>query len=41
VDRLVSEIDQLGQEMVNAIASDGWREKRDKKPAKTVKPKAA
>lgn len=37
VDKLVSEIDLLGQDMVNSIASDGWREKRDKKPAKPVK----
>ncbi len=38
VDKLVSEIDLLGQDMVNSISSDGWREKREKKPAKTVKP---
>lgn len=30
VDRLVMEIDTVGQEVVNAIASDGWK---DRKPA--------
>ncbi|TWT34161.1 MotA/TolQ/ExbB proton channel family protein [Blastopirellula retiformator] len=28
VDRLVMEIDSLGQDVVNAIASDGWKERR-------------
>lgn len=42
VDRLVSEIDLRGQDMVNGIASDGWREKREKKapsskPSRTEK----
>ena len=41
VDRLVMEIDGLGQDVVNAIASDGWREKSEKKPAKVVRAKAA
>lgn len=40
-DRLVSEIDLHGQDMVHAISSDGWRDKRDKKSTKTPKPKAA
>ena len=37
VDRLVMEIDELGEEVVNAIASDGWREPV-KKPTKDKKP---
>ncbi len=41
VDRLVMEIDALGQDVVNAIAADGWREKSDKKASKTVRSKAA
>jgi biopolymer transport protein ExbB len=32
VDRLVIEIDALGQQMVNAIASDGWKKKKPKAP---------
>jgi biopolymer transport protein ExbB len=30
VDRLVIDIDALGQQMVNAIASDGWKKKKPK-----------
>lgn len=32
VDRLVIEIDVLGQRVVNAIASDGWKEQPKRKP---------
>ena len=32
VDRLVIEIDALGQQMVNSIASDGWKKKKTKHP---------
>ncbi|PHS01312.1 MAG: biopolymer transporter ExbB [Blastopirellula sp.] len=28
VDRMIMEIDSLGQELVNSIASDGWKEKK-------------
>jgi biopolymer transport protein ExbB len=31
VDRLVMEIDRYGQDVVNAIAVDGWKEKKTKK----------
>ena len=45
VDRLVMEIDVLGEDVVNAIAADGWREpatkKSEPKTPKTVRPKAA
>jgi biopolymer transport protein ExbB len=42
VDRLVIEIDAWGQEVVNAIASDGWRGgKQETKSAKPVRAKAA
>jgi biopolymer transport protein ExbB len=44
VDRLVMDIDALAQDVVNAIACDGWREtspQRAKKPEKTVRAKAA
>jgi biopolymer transport protein ExbB len=41
VDRLVMDIDALGQDVVNAIASDGWREKSEQKPAKIARAKAA
>jgi biopolymer transport protein ExbB len=41
VDRLIMEIDALGQQVINAIASDGWCEKAEKKPAKAVRPRAA
>ena len=34
VDKLVVEIDKWGQDLVNAIASDGWREKPKRKPKK-------
>ncbi|MCA9212114.1 MAG: hypothetical protein KDB27_03540, partial [Planctomycetales bacterium] len=34
VDRLIIDIDAAGQEVVNAIASDGWKEKP--KPRKKV-----
>ena len=36
VDRLVIEIDMLGQEVVTAIASDAWRAKPKRKPAKAA-----
>ena len=35
VDRLIIDIDAAGQDVVNAIASDGWKEKPKKKPTKT------
>lgn len=35
VDRLVIEIDAIGQEVVNAIASDGWKRQADIKSAKS------
>lgn len=38
VDRLVMEIDTVGQEVVNAIASDGWK---DRKPATKKSPRPA
>jgi biopolymer transport protein ExbB len=41
VDRLVMEIDALSQDVVNAIASDGWREPSEKKTAKPSRGKAA
>lgn len=45
VDRLVMEIDALSQDVVNAIASDGWREtkeaKSEKQAAKSARAKAA
>jgi biopolymer transport protein ExbB len=41
VDRLVMEIDALSQDVVNAVASDGWRDKSNKKPVKVSRPKAA
>lgn len=39
VDRLIMEIDAHGQEVVNAIASDGWKEKKtpSRRAAKTAK----
>lgn len=37
VDRLITDIDSHGQRLVNAIASDGWREK----PARNKKARAA
>ncbi len=36
VDRLVMEIDRYGQELVNAIAVDGWKEKPAKKSKKAA-----
>ncbi|MCA9196241.1 MAG: MotA/TolQ/ExbB proton channel family protein [Planctomycetales bacterium] len=39
VDKLVIEIDALGQDVVNAIASDGWKEKA--KPTKRTRAKKA
>ncbi|MEZ6118240.1 MAG: MotA/TolQ/ExbB proton channel family protein [Pirellulaceae bacterium] len=39
VDKLVIEIDALGQDVVNAIASDGWKEKA--KPTKRTRTKKA
>lgn len=42
VDRMVMEIDAYSQDVVNAIASDGWREARpSKKATKAQKQKAA
>lgn len=41
VDRLIIEIDALGQQVVNAIASDGWRERSERKSAKPARPRAA
>jgi biopolymer transport protein ExbB len=41
VDRLVMDIDALSQDVINAIASDGWRDKSEKKPVKLTRPKAA
>ena len=41
VDRLIIEIDALGQQVVNTIASDGWREKSEKKSVKVARPRAA
>ncbi len=41
VDRLVTEIDRLSQELVNAIASDGWKRSAEKKPSKKELNKAA
>ena len=42
VDRLVIELDVFGQDVVNAIACDGWREpKEEKKPTKPARAKAA
>ena len=41
VDRLVIEIDGLGQQIVNAIASDGWKNPAQKKPARKEPSKAA
>jgi biopolymer transport protein ExbB len=32
VDKLIIEIDSLSQEVVNAVAADGWREKPQRKP---------
>jgi biopolymer transport protein ExbB len=34
VDRLIAEVDQHGQSLVNAIASDGWKEDRSRKSGK-------
>ena len=36
VDRHIIDIDAAGQEVVNAIASDGWKEKPKSKPARTA-----
>ena len=36
VDRLIIEIDGLGQEVVGAIASDGWKAKRSKSTSKAA-----
>jgi biopolymer transport protein ExbB len=41
VDRLVIEIDGLGQQIVNAIASDGWKHPAQKKPSRKEQSKAA
>ena len=37
VDRLVIEIDALGQDVVNAISADGWRGQPAKKPAESAR----
>ena len=39
VDRLVTEIDRCSQDVVNAIAVDGW--KKEKKTRKKSRPQAA
>jgi biopolymer transport protein ExbB len=41
VDGLIMEIDALGQKVVNAIASDGWCEKSEKKSVKVLRSRAA
>ena len=41
VDRLIIEIDDLGQRVVNAIASDGWRKPRKKSSRKSERKQAA
>lgn len=41
VDRLVVEIDALGQQLVNAIASNGWKESKQRKTGKSNREKKA
>ena len=41
VDRLIIEIDDLGQQVVNAIASDGWRKPQKKSSRKSERKQAA
>ncbi|MGY8770696.1 MAG: MotA/TolQ/ExbB proton channel family protein [Pirellulales bacterium] len=41
VDRMIMEIDSLGQELVNSIASDGWKEKKKTSKRTTRRSKAA
>ncbi|MCP4193181.1 MAG: MotA/TolQ/ExbB proton channel family protein [Planctomycetaceae bacterium] len=41
VDRLIIEIDDLGQQVVNAIASDGWRKPTAKKTTRKTERKQA
>ncbi|MDG2382974.1 MAG: MotA/TolQ/ExbB proton channel family protein [Pirellulaceae bacterium] len=41
VDRLIIEIDDLGQQVVNSIASDGWRKPTVKKTARKTERKQA
>src|SRR5690606_32631174 len=37
VDRLIVEIDRLGETVVNAVADDGWKESGRRAPARSAK----